>query len=123
MTHQLQLGFPVQGVISDVAAAAAKRRGMAKADAATPIDWATAADAAILTLARRGTPFQASDCIREGLVDEPPHPNMWGPRFGAARAAGIIRPHGYAPSKRATTRHSACREWIGTPAVLQERAA
>ncbi|MTE20237.1 hypothetical protein F0L17_14190 [Streptomyces sp. TRM43335] len=123
MTGQLQIPTPVQGVINEVAAAAAKQRGMAKADAATPVDWATAADAAILTLARRGTPFQASDCIREGLVDEPPHYNMWGARFGAARAAGIIRPVGYAPSKRVTTRHSACREWIGTDAVLQERAA
>lgn len=123
MTGQLQIPTPVQGVIDEVAAAAAKQRGMAKADAATPVGWATACDAAIRLMARRGVIFQAADLVEEGLVDEPPHYNMWGARFGAARAAGIIRPVGYARSKRVTTRHSACREWIGTDAVLQESAA
>lgn len=113
MTGQLQLQFPAPGTVDETAGQAAKDEGMAQAAEHTPVDWATACDAAIRLMAARGVPFQAADLIAEGLVDEPPHPNQWGPRFGAAARAGVLRFHGYAPSRRATVHRSICKEWIG----------
>ncbi|MFD9192947.1 hypothetical protein ACFWCA_32635 [Streptomyces phaeochromogenes] len=113
MTQQLQFSEPVQGVIDPEAGEAAKADGMARIDQRDP-DWATRCDDAIRTMARRGTVFQAADLIDEHLVDEPPHPNCWGARFGAAARAGVIEAAGVAQSKRATVHRSLCRTWQGT---------
>ena len=115
--QQLQIPEPVHGTVNPAAGAAAKDAGMARADAATPISWAAACDAAIETLAARGLPFQAADLIAEGLIDEPAHPAQWGPRFGAAARRGVIRQDGAVPSKRATVHKSLCRQWIGAGEV------
>lgn len=114
MTTQLQFPLPTPGTVNPAAGETAKADGMAAAEASTTVEWATACDAAILVMARRGVPFQAADLIAEGLVDEPEHPNQWGARFGVAARAGVIRPDGAVPSKRATVHRSLCRQWIGT---------
>lgn len=111
---QLQLPAVIHGTINPAAGQHAKTAGMTRAEAATPTAWATACDNAIREMARRGQPFQAADMLAEGLVDEPPHPNQWGPRLAAAARRGVIRPAGYVQSKRATVKASACRQWIGT---------
>ena len=111
---QLQLPIVPQGTVSAAAGEAAKQTGMASAEAATPIDWATACQSAIALLAKRGIPFQAADLIREGLVDEPEHSAMWGPQFGIAARAGVIEHAGVVASARATVHRSLCRQWIGT---------
>jgi hypothetical protein len=116
MTGQLQLPLPVPGAVDPAAGQRAKADGMARAESGTPVDWATACDNAIREMARRGQPFQASDLVREGLVDEPDHPARWGARFGAAARAGVIRHAGAVPSKRATVHRSLCRQWIGVTA-------
>lgn len=113
MTGQLQFPEPVQGVINPAAGEAAKTGGMHRVSQLDP-EWAAQCDDAIRTMARRGTVFQAADLIDEQLVGEPPHPNCWGPRFGAAARAGVIDPAGFAKSKRATVHRSICQQWQGT---------
>ncbi|RRQ81514.1 hypothetical protein [Streptomyces griseofuscus] len=110
---QLQFPEPVHGAISVAAGEAAKTDGMARAEAHTPVDWATACQNGIREMARRGVPFQAADLIAEGLVDEPERPAMWGPQFGIAARAGVIEHAGVVPSTRATVHRSLCRQWIG----------
>lgn len=114
MTIQMQFPIPVPGAVDPAAGRRAKADGMAAAEAATDITWQQACDAAIAVMARRGVVFQAADLIAEGLVDEPEHPNQWGPRFAAAARAGVIEGAGYAQSKRATVHQSICRTWTGT---------
>jgi hypothetical protein len=113
MSGQLQLPIPISSAINPAAGEAAKNDGMAAAAASTDVSWADACDAAIREMARRGVEFQAADLIAEGLVDEPSHPNQWGPRLGAAARAGIIRAAGVAQSKRVTVHRSLCRTWVG----------
>ncbi|MFG3660285.1 hypothetical protein [Streptomyces sp. NPDC047706] len=113
---QLQFPEPVQGTVSAAAGEAAKQDGIARATASTPIDWATACQNGIAEMARRGVPFQAADLIREGLVDEPESPAMWGPQFGIAARARVIEHAGVVASARATVHRSLCRQWIGTAA-------
>ncbi|MFF7329726.1 hypothetical protein [Streptomyces sp. NPDC008150] len=115
MTDQLQFPITVTGVISPTAAENAKADGMARAEANTNPDWATACRAAIELMARRGTPFQAADLIAEGLVDEPDHTARWGAAFQAAARAGVIEHAGFVKSKRATVHGSICKQWIGSP--------
>lgn len=117
MTSQLQFPEPVHGAINPAAGEAAKADGMERAAAATAPSWATACRAAIQTMARRGTPFQAADLIAEGLIDEPASPSQWGPAFGSAARAGVIQSVGYGPSKRSTVHRSICRIWVGTATV------
>ncbi|WP_030878774.1 hypothetical protein [Streptomyces sp. NRRL S-1868] len=114
MTGQLQLDVVVPGTVNPAAGERAKTAGMTSAAQATAPTWADACDAAIRLMARRGLPFQAADLITEGLIDEPDHPSQWGPRFGAAARAGVIRLHSYRPSKRATVHRSICKTWIGS---------
>jgi hypothetical protein len=114
VSTQLQLPLDAAHAVDEQLGLFAKTRGMTAAAASTPVTWAEACDAAIELLARRAVPFQAADLIREGLVDEPPHPNQWGPRFGAAARRGVIRQAGAVPSARATVHRSLCRQWIGT---------
>lgn len=121
--QQLQFPTPILRTVDPAAGERAKQAGMARAQAATPIPWADACDAAIETMAARGVPFQAADLIAEGLVDEPEHPAMWGARFGTAARRGIIRYAGAVPSKRATVHKSLCKQWIGVAAAVGEVAA
>ncbi|MDH6224309.1 hypothetical protein [Streptomyces sp. MJP52] len=120
---QLQFSIPVPGTVDPAAGQAAKADGMAAAEAATPITWAAACQNGIAEMARRGTPFQAADLVREGLVDEPEHPAMWGPQFGIAAKAGVIEHAGYVRSKRATVKSSICQQWIGTAAYRTAAAS
>ncbi|KAB8162947.1 hypothetical protein FH609_004265 [Streptomyces sp. 3MP-14] len=120
---QLQLPAVVQGAVDPAAGRAAKTAGMARAQAATAPSWAAACQAAIAVMAKRGVPFQAADLLKEGLLDEPEHPNQWGPQFGAAARRGVIRPAGYVQSKRATVKASACRQWIGAGTAQGGEAA
>jgi len=123
MTGQMQFTLPVQGVIDPAAGERAKRAGIAQADAGVDVSWADACDNAIAVMARRGTEFQAADLIKEGLVDEPDHPNRWGPRFGKAARDGVIEDAGAVRSKRATVHSSLCHSWRGTEAYRTEAAA
>jgi hypothetical protein len=90
-----------------------KTQGMAEADDATDGDWKNECDDAIATMARRGLPFQASDLVREGLVDDPPNHHQWGPRFAYAARRGVIREVAATKSKRTASRSSRLVTWIG----------
>lgn len=122
MSEQLQFAEPVEGAVNVAAGEAAKADGMARVSHLDP-EWSARCDEAIRTMAKRGTVFQAADLIAEELVDEPPHPNCWGPRFQAASRAGVIEPAGIAQSKRTTVHRSLCRAWQGTPDYRDGRAA
>jgi len=122
MTEQLQFQEPPAGVIDPAAGEAAKADGMARIGKLDP-EWAAKCDDAIRTMAARGVVFQAADLVDEQLVDEPPHPNCWGPRFLAASRAGVIEAAGIAQSKRATVHRSLCRTWQGTAAYRNGSAA
>lgn len=119
----MQLQLPIDapaGVIDLAAARAAKRAGMGLAEAATNAPWAEQCQAAIRHLAATGRSFRASDLI--GLVPEPADHHQWGPQLATAARAGVIRPYGYGPSLRTTTKASACRTWIGTTHGQEEAA-
>lgn len=90
-----------------------KNDGMAQADEATDDDWKERCDDAIDTMARRGLPFQASDLVREGLVEEPANHHQWGPRFSYAARRGVIREAAATRSKRTASRASRLVTWIG----------
>ncbi|MFJ2399801.1 hypothetical protein ACIOUE_00755 [Streptomyces xanthochromogenes] len=100
-------------ITDPVAATAAQHEGMDEAAAHTDAAWAATCQRAIAIAASLQLPFQAADLVAAGLVGEPRHPNHWGPQFAIAHRNGVIDAHGYAPSKRATVRNSACRTWIG----------
>ncbi|MDT0270615.1 hypothetical protein RM844_30515 [Streptomyces sp. DSM 44915] len=119
---QLQLPAVVAGVVDPAAGRAARDAGMARAEQRTAPSWAAACQAAIRVMAARGVPFQAADMVAEGLVDEPADHHQWGPQLAIAARRGVIRAHGYAPSRRATTKASACRQWIGTSAGTEVAA-
>lgn len=112
MTSQLQFPTPAPDAINPAAGEAAKQAGMARVRQLDPA-WAADCDKRIAKFAARGIPFQAADLVEDGLA-EPPHPNCWGPRFGAACKQGVIRHAGYIQSKRATVHRSICHQWIGT---------
>lgn len=116
MTGQLQFPEPVHGTVNPAAGEAAKVAGMAKVSQLDP-QWVVDCDKAIRAMAGRGGVFQAADLIAEGLVSEPDSPNQWGPAFRRAALAGVIRPVGYAKSKRATVHSSICRTWTGSDAA------
>lgn len=122
MSEQLQFSEPVEGSVNVAAGEAAKERGMARVRHLDP-EWSARADEAIRAMAKRGVVFQAADLIAEELVDEPPHPNCWGPRFQAASRAGVIEAAGVAQSKRTTVHRSLCRAWQGTAAYRDGAAA
>jgi hypothetical protein len=112
VTSQLQTSTPVEGVINPAAGEAAKARGVRRIGQLDP-DWVAACDNAIGVMAALGVVFQAADLIEAKLVEEPPHPNCWGPRFLKAARAGVIRSAGYGPSRRATVHASICHLWVG----------
>jgi hypothetical protein len=74
--------------------------------------WMAGCLEAIRTLAATGRPFQAYDLLALGLA-EPERSSWWGCAFKRAKAEGVIRRAGYAPSRRPTVRGSACAEWVG----------
>jgi hypothetical protein len=95
------------------AGARLKDAGMSEADEATDGGWAEDCDAAIDEMARRRTPFQASDLVREGLVAEPANHHQWGPRFSYAARRGVIREFAATKSRRTASRSSRLVTWIG----------
>lgn len=118
MSAQLQFEMPaVPGTVDPAAGERAKADGMAAAVAATPVDWATACNAAIREMARRRVPFQCCDMVAEGLVDEPDNHHRWGGRFAHAAAQGWIVEVATGKSKRVTTKRSRLVVWIGTGQV------
>ena len=90
-----------------------KHAGMNDADESTDPAWADHCDAAIEEMARRRTPFQASDLVKQGLVGEPEKHQQWGPRFIKAANAGVIRQLPAARSNRKNTHRSLLHIWIG----------
>ena len=116
----MQMHLPItapDGTVDLAAARAARDAALDNVADTTPDDWATRCQQAIATLAARGVPFQAADLVEQRLVDEPADHHQWGAQLQIAARAGTIRPAGYAPSRRATTKASACRQWIGTGAA------
>lgn len=90
-----------------------KNDGMAEADQATDTDWKERCDDAIDEMARRGIPFQASDLVRAGLVEEPANHHQWGPRFSYGARRGVIREAAASKSRRTASRSSRLVTWIG----------
>jgi hypothetical protein len=90
-----------------------KALGMAEADNATDSDWKAECDDGIAEMARRKVPFQASDLVREGLVQDPANHHQWGPRFAYAARRGVIREVAAVKSKRTASRSSRLVTWIG----------
>lgn len=90
-----------------------KAEGMAEADDTTDDDWKSGCDDGIAEMARRKVPFQASDLVREGLVQEPANHHQWGPRFAYAARRGVIREVAATKSRRTASRSSRLVTWIG----------
>lgn len=85
--------------------------------------WIRTCDTAIALMAKRGEPFQASDLLAAGLIWEPRNHHCWGPRFLAAKNAGVIVEVAAVKSKRRKTRSSKLTQWIAAPAVPTKEAA
>ncbi|MBP3044851.1 hypothetical protein KKR91_01325 [Arthrobacter jiangjiafuii] len=81
--------------------------------ALTDLDWSQDAVATILGLARAQSTFSADDLTRD--MRKPPHPNMAGAAFSAARKLGYIEPTGFRLSTNPTRRHGVIRTWQATP--------
>jgi hypothetical protein len=90
-----------------------KSDGMNEADQAADDDWKERCDDAINTMARRGQPFQASDLVELGLIEDPPNHHQWGPRFSYAARRGVIREVAATKSRRTASRSSRLVTWIG----------
>lgn len=75
--------------------------------------WTSCARAALATAAATRLPFDAYTLTELGVPD-PDHPARWGGLFRTARAAGLIRVAGYAPSRRPGVNGSLVRLWVGT---------
>jgi hypothetical protein len=101
------------GRIDPVLGERLKNDGMAEADQATDDDWKERCDDAIDEMARRGLPFQASDLVELGLVEEPANHHQWGPRFCYAARRGVIREAAASKSRRTASRSSRLVTWIG----------
>jgi hypothetical protein len=90
-----------------------KNDGMTEADQATDDDWKERCDDAIDAMARRGLPFQASDLVELGLIEDPLNHHQWGPRFSYAARRGVIREAAATKSRRTASRSSRLVTWIG----------
>jgi hypothetical protein len=77
--------------------------------------WSSRAEMAVRTMARMQVDFQAFDLVEAFGLGEPSDQHQWGALFTRLRKAGVIKPVGYAQSKRPTVAGSACRVWRGTP--------
>jgi hypothetical protein len=80
-----------------------------KAAALEDNGWQEDALATIIGLSHAQLIFSADDLGRE--MRKPPHPNMVGAAFSAARAAGYIRPVGYQTSTSKTRKNGVIRAW------------
>ncbi|GAP53835.1 hypothetical protein AHiyo6_04000 [Arthrobacter sp. Hiyo6] len=72
-------------------------------------DWPADALATIIGLANKKRRFSADDLSRE--MRRPPHPNMAGQAFSAAKALGVIEPVGYRTSTNKTRKNGVLRTW------------
>jgi hypothetical protein len=78
--------------------------------------WSDGARRALQVLAVDRGIFSADDLFAPPFaLPDPPHPSHVGSLFAAARAEGIIRPVGFAASKRRSRNGGALRLWRGTP--------
>jgi hypothetical protein len=73
------------------------------------LDWKEDAVATIIAISHAQLIFSADDLTRE--MRRPPHSNMPGAAFTAARAAGYIKAVGYQTSKSKTRRNGVIRTW------------
>jgi hypothetical protein len=81
-------------------------------------DWLEDAVATIIALSHAQHVFSADDLARE--MRRPPHPNMPGQAFSAARSLGHIRAVGYQLSTSKSRKNGVIRTWTrkteGSPA-------
>jgi len=82
---------------------------MTQAMALEDTDWHEDAVATILGLANKNLMFTADDLVRE--MRKPPHPNMTGAAFTAARTLGYIRSVGYQQSTTKSRNKGVIRVW------------
>jgi hypothetical protein len=75
--------------------------------------WRSSCQQAITAMASTGREFQAFDLVEQFGLGEPSSTALWGSVFRLMHLAGVIRPVGYAQSKRPTVAGSACRTWRG----------
>lgn len=86
-------------------------------------DWHEDAVATIIGLAAAQHIFSADDLARE--MRKPPHPNMPGQAFAAARQAGHITAVGYQQSQTKSRKNGVVRVWTRcknspSPAELED---
>lgn len=79
--------------------------------------WAEDAIATIVGLAQAHAVFTADDLGRE--MRKPPHPNMTGAAFSAARTQGLIEAAGYTTSNTPSRNHGVIRVWRRKPEGAQ----
>ena len=72
-------------------------------------DWSADAVATIIALSHAQDIVTAVDLARE--IRKPPHPNMTGAAFSAARAQGFIEAAGYTTSNTPSRHHGVIRVW------------
>lgn len=71
--------------------------------------WSEDAVATIIGLSHAQEVVTAEDLARE--LRKPPHPNMTGAAFSAARAQGFIEAAGYTTSNTPSRHHGVIRVW------------
>lgn len=76
-------------------------------------EWRKHAERLVDEFAATDLPFSADD-LRDAGLEEPEHPNQWGGMFQTFARQGVIRPDGFAISRKSTRRGSVLRMWIGT---------
>lgn len=77
--------------------------------------WADGARRALETLAANGAIFSADALFEPPFaLPDPPHPSQVGALFAVARADELIRPVGFAASRRRSRNGGALRLWRGT---------
>lgn len=73
------------------------------------LSWPEDAVATIAALANAQRILTAEDLARE--MRKPPHPNMFGAAFSAARSQGLIEAAGYTTSNTPSRHHGVIRVW------------
>jgi hypothetical protein len=71
--------------------------------------WSEDAVATIIGLSHAQEHLTAEDLARE--LRRPPHPNMYGAAFTAARSQGLIEAAGYTTSNTPSRHHGVIRVW------------
>lgn len=71
--------------------------------------WSEDAVATIIALSHAQSTVTAQDLSRE--MRKPPHPNMCGAAFSAARTLGYIEAAGYTTSSTPSRNHGVIRVW------------